>query len=138
MLQITENIITDLLPLYYSKHASADTLVLVDEYFEKHPDFASEHRVSLSLKTPKLEVPDEIKILKTTRFYLKMRSLLFFSAIFTSAIPFAFGDVSWIEEEGIHWLWENTPEVAVLSAIAAIVCWILYAILHRNLRVTEL
>ncbi len=138
MSQISENVITDLLPLYYSKHASADTLLLVNNYFEQNPEFASEYKMPISLQTPKLELPDEIAILKTTRFYLKMRSLLFFLAIFTSFIPFAFGDVSWIEEEGVQWLWKDTPEVAVLAAIVAIVCWVLYAILQSKLKITEL
>ncbi len=138
MSHITENIISDLLPLYYSKHASKDTTKLVDDYFSQNPIFASEHQLPISLSTPKLERPDELKILKTTRFYIKMRSLLLFVAIFTTFLPFSFGDVSWIEEEGIHWLWTDMPEVAVLSGIAAIVCWVLYAILRRKLRITEL
>jgi hypothetical protein len=138
MSQITEDIITDLLPLYYSKHASKDSIVLVEEYFAQNPEFASEHRPLLSLNTPKLDLPDELKALKTTRFYLKMRSLLFFLAILASLLPFSFGDVSWIEAEGVQWLWVETPEVAILSSIVAIVCWTLYALLRRNLRVTAL
>ncbi len=138
MSRITENIITDLLPLYYSKHASEDTLALVNDYFAQYPEFASEHHLPFALEAPRLELPDELKALKATRFYLKIRSLLLYLAIFATFVPFAFGDVSWIEKEGVQWLWTDTPEVAVISSMVAVVCWVLYAILHRNLKVTEL
>ncbi len=138
MPHITDNIIADLLPLYYSKHASKDTISLVENYFSENPKFAVEHQTPIVLPTPNLEKPDELNVLKKTRFYLMMRSLLLYLAIFTSFAPFAFGDVSWIEEKGIHWLWKDTPEVAVLSGVVAVVCWLLYAMLRKNLRVTEL
>ena len=79
-----------------------------------------------------------VTILKKTKFFLRMRALLFGLALFSSCIPFAFGSVSWDNYDGVRWLWSDTPEVAVLSAIAAIVCWVLYGILKSKLKVTAL
>ncbi len=138
MSKISENIIIDLLPLYYSKHASKDTLLLVDDYFAQNKEFAYQHKLPVSLDTPDLELPDELSMLKTTRFYLMMRSLLLYLAVFTSFVPLAFGDVSWIEAEGMTWLWVDTPEVAILAGIVAIVLWVLYGILNSKLKVTKL
>jgi hypothetical protein len=40
MTEITRDIITDLLPVYFSGEASEGTRRLVEEYFENDPDFA--------------------------------------------------------------------------------------------------
>jgi hypothetical protein len=41
-MNVTEDIIRDLLPAYHSDEASADTRRLVDDYFAAHPAFAAE------------------------------------------------------------------------------------------------
>lgn len=43
-MNVTRNVVSDLLPAYFSGEASADTRALVDEYFENDPEFAREAR----------------------------------------------------------------------------------------------
>ena len=38
-MNINKDVITDLLPLYFSEECSAGTKQLVEEYFESNPDF---------------------------------------------------------------------------------------------------
>jgi heme/copper-type cytochrome/quinol oxidase subunit 4 len=43
-MNVTRDVMNDLLPLYFSGEASADTRVLVEEYFREHPEFEREAR----------------------------------------------------------------------------------------------
>ncbi len=40
-MKVTREVITDLLPAYLSKEASADTCVLIEEFFKQDPEFAA-------------------------------------------------------------------------------------------------
>ena len=48
-MNITREVVTDLLPIYFSGEASGDTKVLVEEYFRQDPDF---ERMARSAATP--------------------------------------------------------------------------------------
>ncbi|UCH09351.1 MAG: hypothetical protein JSU61_08915 [Fidelibacterota bacterium] len=45
-MEVTKNVILDLLPLYSADEVSADTRVLVEEYLAAHPEFAAAVRES--------------------------------------------------------------------------------------------
>lgn len=48
-MNVTREVVTDLLPIYFSGEASGDTKVLVEEYFRQDPDF---ERIARSAATP--------------------------------------------------------------------------------------
>ncbi len=48
-MNVTRNVVTDLLPVYFAGEASGDTKVLVEDYFRQDPDF---ERVARSAATP--------------------------------------------------------------------------------------
>ena len=48
-MNVTQEVVTDLLPIYFSGEASGDTKVLVEDYFRQDPDF---ERVARSAATP--------------------------------------------------------------------------------------
>jgi len=48
-MHVTREVITDLLPIYFSGEASGDTKVLVEDYFRQDPDF---ERIARSAATP--------------------------------------------------------------------------------------
>ena len=48
-MNVTREVVTDLLPIYFSDEASADTKVLVEDYFRQDPDF---ERIARSVATP--------------------------------------------------------------------------------------
>ena len=48
-MNVTREVVTDLLPIYFSGEASPDTKVLVEDYFRQDPDF---ERVARSAATP--------------------------------------------------------------------------------------
>jgi hypothetical protein len=48
-MNVTREVVTDLLPIYFSGEASGDTKVLVEDYFRQDPDF---ERIARSAATP--------------------------------------------------------------------------------------
>ena len=51
-MNITRNVILDLLPLYLAKEVSDDTRVLVEEYLESDPELASASKKLAPLERP--------------------------------------------------------------------------------------
>lgn len=63
----------------------------------------------------------------------KLRAVLFWHAVAVSPLPFVFGTVSWDGRQGVHWLWVDHPEGAILCAVGAVFLWIAYAgVRHRH------
>ncbi len=48
-MNVTRNVVTDLLPVYFSGEASDDTKLLVEDYFREDPDF---ERIARRAATP--------------------------------------------------------------------------------------
>ena len=72
----TRDIITDLLPLYFSGEASADTRALVEEYFVQDPEFERmARRMAESLKALQIAPTDDDEELEK-RTLLRTRSEL--------------------------------------------------------------
>lgn len=137
-MKITDNVIIDLLPIYFEGEASEDTKRFVESYFQEHPDFAKKYE-TLSTEEFNQDIPlilnpeDELLILRKTKKLLKLKSFLFVMAVFTSLVPFTFGDVSWSDIEGVHWLWTDYPEGAVYVGLVALVFWLSYYMLNKRL-----
>lgn len=86
MTQITKNVILDLLPLYIGNEASADTVALVEEYFDADPDLAELAR-QMAQANVHQEVPEprskeaEMESFEKTKQMLIIRSTLVVSLI---------------------------------------------------------
>lgn len=99
-MNVTREVITDLLPIYFSGEASGDTKVLVEDYFRQDPDF---ERIARSAATP-LETlraaapipasPERKKLdLESVFLGLRRRQWLFGVSLFLTLAPLgsAFG-----------------------------------------------
>ena len=77
-MEITRNVILDLLPLYLADEVSADTRALVEKYLENDPELAkraketAEMNLHADIPVP-LNMEDEMKTYKKT----KLRIILF-------------------------------------------------------------
>jgi len=96
-MNITPEVITDLLPIYFSGEASRDTKSLVEEFFHHNPEF---ERLALSAATP-LETlraappvtagPEKEKAdLESVRCGLDRRKWLFGVSLFLTLSPLSF------------------------------------------------
>ena len=74
-MEITRNVILDLLPLYISDEVSSDTKILIQDYLENDPELASFVKQSeLNKEVGDIPIPlnveDKMKTLQKTKLYL--------------------------------------------------------------------
>jgi anti-sigma factor RsiW len=133
---ITRDIVTDLLPVYFSGEASADTRRLVEEFFGQDAEFERIARRAARpvelLHQPAAPAPDqsrELAAFEQTRRALRRQRLWFGFAILFTCLPLAFG---FTQEAGqpLHLKWfilRDQPWEAVVFWAYAAVCWWMYA-----------
>ena len=127
-MNVTKEIINDLLPLYVANECSADTRALVEDYLQRNPQEAEELRRILATALPKA-VPsahslDEVRSLREARRRLRRRSWLMAFAIFFSLAPLSFvwtGGRLW-------WLLRDATGSALVYAALGVGFWVLYAV----------
>lgn len=96
-MNITSEVITDLLPIYFSGDASTDTKSLVEEYFRNNPDFERMARsAGTPLETLRTAPPlaagseKEKRDLESVRCGLNRRKWLFALSLFLTLSPLSF------------------------------------------------
>jgi len=96
-MNVTRDLITDLLPAYFSGEASGDTKALVEDYFRQNPDF---ERIARSATTPletlRAAIPiaadseKEKRELESVLWGLRRRQWLFGLSLFFTLIPLSY------------------------------------------------
>ena len=127
-MNMTENIVNDLIPLYVVNECSADTRALVEEYLLSHPQRADEVRRMMATTIPSATASpkssDEMRAFRKARRRLRRRSWLMAVAIFFSLTPFSF---AWSSGK-TWWVLRDAPGTALVYASLAVGLWGLYAI----------
>jgi hypothetical protein len=133
-MNITKEIINDLIPLYAANECSADTRNLVEEYLEQNPRQADELRRMMETSIPKgvtsPERLDEVRSFREARRRLRKRSWLMAFAIFFSLVPFSF---VWTGK-GVWWFLRDAPASAAVYAVLGVALWIVYAVQRSRAR----
>ena len=96
-MKITREVVTDLLPIYFSGEASSGTKSLVEDYFRENPDF---ERMARSAGTPldtlraappvKADSEKEKRDLESVRCGLDRRKWLFGLSLFLTLAPISY------------------------------------------------
>ena len=140
-MKITRDVVTDLLPVYTSGEASADTRAVVEDYFREDPEFASMVRAAADgpimpvLTAPPVALIDrtEKSALVRSRRMLRRRSWAMGLALLCTLLPFTI-----VHTETIRFLMiRDEPRSAVLFVVAAGL-WAWYYRLDRRLTGTGL
>jgi hypothetical protein len=134
-MNITKDVITDLLPLYQAGEISEDTRKLVEAYLHDHPDFAQDTKAATTTLFPKTAVVpkpnlEELSALRKAKRILRLRSTILALAIFFSLCPFSFihtGDRS-------YFLFAESPQSALPYAVVAVIFWIIWVFMKRRAR----
>ncbi len=140
-MNITREIITDLMPAYLSGEASADTRALVEEFLKQDPEYArlvkDEWNQNLLKAIPVSLPPDHEKItLNRTKALLRRRSLFLAFAMMFTLFPLSF---AFSANKGITWIMLKAfPAGAVGSWAVALGCWIGFLATNHRLRTTGL
>jgi len=127
-MNVTKDIINDLMPLYAANECSGDTRALVEEYLQRNPQQAEDLRrimnTSLPRTTPANRNLDETRSFREARCRLRRRSWLMGFAIFFSLAPFSF-----VSTNGrTWWLLRDASGSAFVYAAIGLVLWLIYAV----------
>ena len=136
-MNVTREVVTDLLPIYFSDEASADTRVLVEDYFRQDPDF---ERIARSAATPletlRAAAPiaagqeKEKRDLESVLWGLRRRTWLFGVSLFLTLEPLSF---DFTHGHMVSLMLRDGPWHAAFDWSLAAVLWFLYfARLHRR------
>jgi hypothetical protein len=134
-MNITQDVINDLLPLYFSDECSDDTRAIVDEYQKAHPEFAEEmKKISAIPQRPAIPTTriqgNEMESLQRTKRLIRRRSFFMAFAIFCSLVPF-----SVLYTGGkTYWLFAEAPASAAFYAAFGIAFWTGYFVTKRKTR----
>jgi ferric-dicitrate binding protein FerR (iron transport regulator) len=133
-MNVTKEIINDLIPLYAANECSADTRALVEEYLQRNPQQAEELRRVMATSVPEA-VPsakslDEVRSFREARRRLRRRSWLMAFALFFSLAPFSF---AWTAGR-VWWLLRAAPASAAVYGALGVVFWVIYAVERRRSR----
>jgi anti-sigma factor RsiW len=138
MMEVTRDVIGDLLPLYLAGEVSADTRALVEHYLSRNPDLARAVAAARALELPPTPAPaptSEKTALDETRRLLKTRSSTLATAAFFTALPFAFT----FDSSGVTFLLiRDEPVVGAAWLFTAAVLWAWHVYVRRQLRVSGL
>jgi hypothetical protein len=138
-MKITQEVISDLLPLYFSGEASEDTRKLIDTYFEQNPEFAEKAKATqeqlITNEIPiKLTKEDEMESLNKTKKRIKLQHFLIGFAIFFTIAPFSFAHF----DGKSYWLLTDSPMTALIYGSIGILFWISYFVMRYKNRISGL
>jgi len=129
-MNVTAEVVTDLLPIYFSGDASKDTKALVEDYFRENPDFERiARRAATPLETlhaaPPVAVDSEKekRDIESVRCGLDRRKWLFSLSLFLTLVPVSYyfnhGHIPSLTDHNV--LWE-----AAFDWILAATLWFVY------------
>src|SRR5262245_53159727 len=141
-MNVTRDVIIDLLPVYLGGEASPATRALIEEYLKQDPELAQRIRSrwaeNLAQAAPSVLPPDlELPSLQRTRRILFWQRWTFALAIAFTAV--ALGVVISFEHgrvTSVHLLLRDHPLSVGICLLIAVFCWAIYYILRRRLRTT--
>ncbi len=136
-MNVTRDVVKDLLAVYTAGEATSDTRALVEEWLRTDPELARQVEQAKSVRLP--DVPAlpptvEKRAFDRTRRHLRWRTILLGLAAYVSTLPFSitFGSKGY---EGL--LIDEWPERIVVIGIAAAL-WVIYWRVSRRARVSGL
>jgi hypothetical protein len=131
-MNITKDIISDLIPLYVANECSTDTRVLIEEYLRQHPQEAAElrriMRTPMPGAVPAAKNLEEMESLRKARHIIRRRSWVLAFAIFFSLTPLSF-----LHTGGhTYWFFREAPGAAAIYGTLGIIFWVIYFILRNR------
>jgi hypothetical protein len=143
-MNVTREVILDLLPVYLSGEASVGTRTLIEEFLKQDPELAkkirSEWMEKMSEAAPSVLPPElELRAFRKTKRLLGWQKWLLGFAIFFTLIPASFqSTISGGQITKFQFFLENYPAEGGLCLAFAAAFWFGYFLLRRRLRTTAL
>jgi hypothetical protein len=143
-MNVTRDVILDLLPLYLEGDASPATRALVEEYAQQDAELAQHIRLqrtdNLARDAPSAPPPDlELRSLRRTRHFLALQRWLFGFGIFFVAVSLSNeSSFEGAHLKEFHFLLRDYPVEFGICALLGAACWIAYFSIRRRLRTTAM
>jgi anti-sigma factor RsiW len=137
-MNITRNVVKDLIPVYLAGDASAETQALVESYLKTDPELAADVAAARgeSLRLPATPPPTaEKQALDATRQLLKSRTSTLVVATLFTVLPLTF---AFRGTTITFFLIRDAPIIGIAWWMTAAVMWIWHATIRRRLRVSGL
>ena len=141
-MNVTRDVVEDLVPVYFSGDASEDTIHLVEEYFRQDPQFErsvrAEAGVLAGIGAASVPLPDrdaEKATLNRIRKILRQQRILFGIALTLTLNAIVLGlslTITDISTTLHWWMFPLQREVSGGLLVIGAVVWILYFILGRE------
>jgi hypothetical protein len=139
-MNVTREVILDLLPLYLSGEASPASRALVEEYMTQDADLAQRIRLqwaeNFAKAVPSTLPPDlELRSLRRTRSLLGLQRWLFGFGIFFTAVSLSNeSSFEGAHLKEFHFLLRDYPVEFGICVVLGLACWIAYFGIRRRLR----
>ena len=137
-MNVSRDIVKDLVAVYLAGDASADTRAFVEAYLKTDPDLARDVEAarSMSLGLPPTRTPTaEKQALDATREQLKSRTSTLVVAMVFTVLPLTF---AFHGTTITFFLIRDAPIIGVTWWVTAAIMWIWHLRLRRRLRVSGL
>lgn len=136
-MNLTRDVVKDLLTVYLAGDASADTRALVEDWLRSDADLARQVAEARRGELPPIALPEpsvEKRAMTRTRRRLKLRMVVMGAAVYFSLLPLTVV----FNSKGFRGLLiEDWPERIAVLAVAAVL-WVVYFVQTRRLRVSGL
>jgi hypothetical protein len=135
---ISRDIVKDLIPVYLAGDASADTRAVVESYLKTDPELASDVRAArdTSLGLPATRPPTaEKQALETTRHLIKSRTSTLVVAMVFTMLPLTF---VFHGTTITFFLIRDAPIIGIAWWVTAAIMWIWHLMIRRRLHVSGL
>jgi hypothetical protein len=135
---ISRNVVKDLIPVYLAGDASAETRALVESYLKNDPELAGDVEAA---RAPNLALPatptptGEKRALEATRQLLKTRTSTLVVAMIFTVLPLTF---VFHGTTITFFLIRDAPTIGIAWWVTAAIMWIWHARIRHRLRVSGL
>jgi anti-sigma factor RsiW len=136
-MNVTRDVVKDLLAVHLAGEASADTRALVEEWLRTDPELARQADAARSGDLPPVAMPEpsiEKRALDLTRRGLRLRSIVLGMAIYFSTLPLTVV----FNRQGFQGLLIEDWWERIVALILAAGLWVVYLRVSRRLRVSGL
>jgi anti-sigma factor RsiW len=137
-MNISRDIVKDLIPVYVAGEASADTQALVESYLKTDAELARDVSAArgTSLGLPATRTPSaEKQALDATRQLIKSRTSTLVVAMVFTVLPLTF---AFHGREVTFFLIRDAPTIGIAWWVTAAIVWIWHLTIRRRLRVSGL
>ncbi len=137
-MDISRDVVTDLLPLYFSGEASADTRALVEAYFAREPEFGqAARRLVASVTVPKAPPASaadeqEKRTLMRIRSLVRKKNMVLGFALASMLMLLLWGGAAIVLLTASGAL--KTSFLLAAPVAIAVICWLAYFVMSRRTR----